>query len=74
MPHAPIKHSEDGHLRLVFKDIKKPFPYAEYERMANELNAVSDTIRTKPEMDHSFAERLVLLAKRIREDCLSGKR
>lgn len=40
----------------------------EYERMANELQRISDVIRAYPDMDHHFAERLALLAKEMRED------
>jgi hypothetical protein len=37
--------------------------------MAGELEAMSSTIRIRPEMNHHFAERLALLAKQMREDC-----
>jgi hypothetical protein len=45
-----------------------PLAPSEYERMANELQRMSDIIRARPEMDHHFAERLALLAKEMRED------
>ena len=41
-----------------------------YHRMANELQTMSESIRARPEMNHHFAERLALLAKEMREDCL----
>ena len=47
---------------------KQPLSVSQYERMANELQEMSDMIRTHPEMDHHFAERLALLAKEMRED------
>jgi hypothetical protein len=46
----------------------QPFTAQEYERMATELEAMADTIRNRPEMNHHFAERLQLLAKQMRED------
>jgi hypothetical protein len=41
---------------------------AEYERMACELEAMTENIKLRPEMNHHFAERLALLAKQMRED------
>jgi hypothetical protein len=41
-----------------------------YHRMANELQTMSEAIRARPEMNHHFAQRLALLAKEMREDCL----
>ena len=51
-------------------NIEKPFSVAEYERMADELTAMSNAIRARPEMNHHFAERLALLAKQMKEDSL----
>ena len=36
--------------------------------MANELQAMSDAILARPEMNHRFAERLAILSKEMRED------
>lgn len=47
---------------------EKPFSVAEYSRMAEELAAMADAIRARPEMNHHFAERLALLAKQMCED------
>ncbi len=41
-----------------------------YHRMANEIQIMSETIRARPEMNHHFANRLALIAKEMREDCL----
>jgi hypothetical protein len=46
----------------------KPLSVSQYERMASELQTMSDMIRARPEMNHRFAERLALLAKEMRED------
>ena len=46
----------------------KPLSAPQYERMANELQAMSDQIRARPEMDHHFADRLQILSKEMRED------
>jgi hypothetical protein len=51
-------------------DTIKPFTLPEYDRMQEELQAMSDAIRARPEMDHHFAERLALLAKQMGEDSL----
>jgi truncated hemoglobin YjbI len=47
---------------------EKALTEAEYDRMAKDLEAMSQTIRLRPEMNHHFAERLALLAKQMRED------
>ena len=47
-----------------------PLTTHEYNRMASELQTMSDSIRARPEMNHHFAERLALLAKQMREDCV----
>ena len=47
-----------------------PLTTHEYNRMAGELQIMSDSIRARPEMNHHFAERLALLAKQMREDCI----
>lgn len=47
-----------------------PLTVHEYDRMASELQIMSDSIRARPEMNHHFAERLALLAKQMREDCV----
>jgi truncated hemoglobin YjbI len=46
----------------------KPLTEEEYDRMARELEAMSQSIRARPEMNHHFAERLALIAKQMRED------
>lgn len=48
----------------------KPFTVPEYDKMADQLETMSTGIRARPEMNHHFAERLALLAKQMREDCL----
>jgi hypothetical protein len=45
-----------------------PLTVPQYERMASDLQAMSDAIRAHPEMDHHFAERLAVLSKEMRED------
>ncbi len=47
---------------------KKPLSVSQYERMANELQTMSDMIRARPEMNHHFADRLAVLSKEMRED------
>jgi truncated hemoglobin YjbI len=49
---------------------RTPLTKEEYERMAKELEVMSDKIRSHPEMNHHFAERLALLAKQMREDLI----
>ncbi len=41
----------------------KPLTQEKYDRMAPEPEAMSKTIRARPEMTHHFAERLALIAK-----------
>ncbi len=48
----------------------KPFSKDEYQRMANDLDAMGSAVRDHPDMNHHFAERLALLAKQMREDCI----
>jgi len=48
---------------------EKPFTVAQYDRMAREL-MMADEIRTRPEVNHHFAERLALLTKQMGEDSL----
>jgi len=48
----------------------KPLTEVEYERMAKELEAMAESIRMRPDMNHHFAERLALLAKQMREDSI----
>jgi hypothetical protein len=55
-------------------DDSKPFTEVEIQRMADELEAMSRSIRARPEMNHHFAERLALLAKQMREDSLHPKK
>jgi hypothetical protein len=45
-----------------------PLTVSQYERMAAELQTMSEMIRERPEMDHNFAGRLQELAKEMRED------
>jgi hypothetical protein len=47
---------------------KEPLSPPQYERMANDLQMMSDMIRARPEMDHNFANRLEVLATEMRED------
>ena len=47
---------------------KKPLTAPQYERMANELQSMSEQIRSRPEMNHHFADRLETLSKEMRED------
>ena len=47
---------------------KNPLTAPQYERMANDLQKMSEQIRQRPEMDHNFANRLETLAKEMRED------
>jgi hypothetical protein len=47
---------------------KKPLSAPQYERMANELEKMSEQIRLRPEMNHHFADRLATLSKEMRED------
>lgn len=47
---------------------KAPLSVPQYERMANELQIMSDMIRSRPEMNHHFADRLQVLSKEMRED------
>ena len=51
---------------------EKPLTTGQYERMASELQTMSDMIRARPEMNHHFAERLAVLAKEMREDEARG--
>ena len=41
---------------------------AEYLRMAEELETMAAAVAGDPQTDHHFAERLILLAKQMRED------
>ena len=41
---------------------------AEYEHMAQELEAMAKKVREHPGMNHHFAERLELMARQMRED------
>ncbi len=45
-----------------------PLSVPQYELMAAELQKMSDMIRSRPEMNHHFAERLAVLSKEMRED------
>lgn len=47
---------------------KAPLSPPQYERMANDLQMMSDMIRARPEMNHHFADRLAVLATEMRED------
>ncbi len=47
---------------------KEPLTAPQYERMANDLQKMSEEIRQRPDMDHDFANRLEILAKEMRED------
>ena len=47
---------------------QKPLSEPQYERMAADLQAMSDQIRLRPEMDHHFADRLQTLSREMRED------
>jgi hypothetical protein len=47
---------------------KKPLTAPQYERMANDLQKMSERIRQRPEMNHNFAARLEALSKEMRED------
>jgi hypothetical protein len=46
----------------------KPLTIPQYEKMAAELEVMSNMIRARPEMNHNFAERLATLCKEMRED------
>ncbi|MEY4879076.1 MAG: hypothetical protein RJB62_545 [Pseudomonadota bacterium] len=48
----------------------KPFSKNEYARMADDLETMGEAIRKHPDMNHHFAERLALLSKQMREDCI----
>ena len=48
--------------------VVKPLSVPQYERMANDLQIMSDAIRARPEMNHHFADRLQTLSKEMRED------
>ena len=50
--------------------IEVPLTEREYERMAAELEPMSEAIRAHPAMNHHFAERLALLAKQMRDDSI----
>ena len=50
---------------------KKTPSIADYNRMADELEAMSAAILTEPESDREFAMRLAFLAKEMRQDCLN---
>ena len=52
---------------------EKSLTEARYDRMANDLEAMAEAIRLHPEMNHCFAERLVLLAKEMREGHLEAQ-
>lgn len=52
------------------KQSVKPFSKDEYARMADDLAAMGAAIREHPDMNHHFAERLTLLTKQMREDCI----
>jgi hypothetical protein len=47
---------------------QEPLSAPQYERMARDLQAMSEMIRSRPEMNHHFAERLADLSKEMRED------
>lgn len=47
---------------------KKPLTAPQYERMANDLQKMSEEIRQRPEINHHFADRLETLSKEMRED------
>jgi len=51
-----------------FMTNKKPLSAPQYERMANDLQKMSEEIRQRPEMNHHFADRLAVLCKEMRED------
>ncbi len=48
--------------------VEAPLSISQYERMAAELQTMSEMIRKRPEMDHNFAGRLQELAREMRED------
>ena len=47
---------------------KEPLTVPQYQKMAAELQRMSDMIRARPEMNHHFAERLAVLSREMRED------
>lgn len=47
-----------------------PLLSTEYERMAEELESMAEVIRTRPEINQHFAERLALLAKEMRDSAV----
>jgi len=47
---------------------EKPLSEPQYERMANDLQRMSEQVRLRPEMNHHFADRLETLSKEMRED------
>ncbi len=46
----------------------EPHAQSYYHRVARELEEIAETVRNKPELNHRFAERLISLAREIRED------
>jgi hypothetical protein len=46
----------------------RKFTAQDYERMANELEVMSETICLHPEMNHHTSERLKALVREMRED------
>lgn len=47
---------------------KEPLSVLQYERMADDLQKISDLIRAHPEMNPHFAVQLALIIKDMRED------
>ena len=47
---------------------KAPLSVGQYERMAGELQKMSEMTHARPEMNHHFADRLAILAREMRED------
>ena len=47
---------------------EKPLSEPQYERMANDLQRMSEQVRLRTEMNHHFADRLETLSKEMRED------
>jgi hypothetical protein len=67
---SPLVRRVSSRETQLATDNKPSLSTAEYERMAAELDAMAESIRARPEINHHFAERLTLLAKQMREDSI----
>jgi uncharacterized protein YutE (UPF0331/DUF86 family) len=48
--------------------LSRPRSKSYYEKIAKELEQLSETVRVRPEMNHNAAERLLKIANEIRAD------